>query len=382
MLCLHRGFDGLDVSFAGRIQNDLCQALEGAKGKAQSTRQSAYISWGGINLEVAETGARGGYLFRCATGGELGIIWFFKRPTRGDPWGIRASCRSFGLASKGLGGMRTELYTVMERLGVVPSAEGESIGRVDYAIDILAPGLRLNPDHFVMHSNANRVDHFEDFSVNGRSGRVTSVTVGKMPGRQLIVYDKRAEAIATGKQAWWTIWNSTLERLNLPLLEPTDPTSSKVWRIELRAGKKHLKDDWGIRRWTDLDRHLADVAMSLINAIRHVVPNGDSNRSRWPDSKLWHVVRRQVAEDLMEMTCSVPPDLIKKVQLEAHDQMLAAQMAGLLTSRAALHKLPARDLSTFALTVGEELSKRVAEAPEHFGRKLDTAMARYDVLGG
>jgi hypothetical protein len=50
------------------------------------------------------------------------------------------------------------------------------------------------PDHFVMHARGSRREHseVEEIRAHGHPGRVTSVTVGKNPGRQVIVYDKRA----------------------------------------------------------------------------------------------------------------------------------------------------------------------------------------------
>ena len=133
-----------------------------------------------------------------------------------------------------------------------------------------------------MHSGTGRRDHITDpdKAVNGKSGRTTSVTVGKMPNRQVIVYDKRAEVIARSKSYWWVIWNDTLRRAGLPLLQydtvrreagadptpvtvpyvensaphidATQPDISRVWRIEFRAGKNRLKDTWGIRTWGQL----------------------------------------------------------------------------------------------------------------------------------
>ena len=57
-----------------------------------------------------------------------------------------------------------------------------------------------------------------------------------MPGRQIIVYDKRREAIAKRKLFWFKVWN----------IERDDP-AQKVARIEVRAGKKELKDRWHLR---------------------------------------------------------------------------------------------------------------------------------------
>ena len=70
--------------------------------------------------------------------------------------------------------------------------------------------------------------------------------IGKMPGREVTVYDKRADLIAKGKPEWWTIYNDLRKADGKPVLDPTDRASSQIWRVEVRAGKDHLKDRWGI----------------------------------------------------------------------------------------------------------------------------------------
>lgn len=217
MELLYRGFDGLDVSFQGQISTKFAEALDSAKAQAGKSHQREPLEWNGILLAVFETGAKGGYAF-SATTGEFGATWFFKRPSLYDPWGVRVSCSSFLLATKGLGGARAYIYAVMAALEIALLPDAESIGRVDYALDYLIPDFTLIPEQFVMHSNARRADHHEihEIGVSGRSGRVTSVTVGKMPGRQLIVYDKRAEIIAKRKTAWWDIWDATRAKEGLP----------------------------------------------------------------------------------------------------------------------------------------------------------------------
>ncbi|PIE18123.1 MAG: hypothetical protein CSA65_05915, partial [Proteobacteria bacterium] len=93
---------------------------------------------------------------------------------------------------------------------------------------------------------ANRADHMDEMRSNGKSGRYSSVTVGKNPGRQVTIYDKRAQVIAKRKPIWWDIWNANLAREGAPPLDP-DAKSSQVWRIEVRAFKSCLKDRWGVR---------------------------------------------------------------------------------------------------------------------------------------
>jgi hypothetical protein len=381
MDAIYRGFDGLDVSFAAQISHGFCRALETAKEEAQRTHNQAFLEWNGVPMLVSESGARGGYAFLVSTG-TFGGTWFFKRPSPKDPWGVRVSCGSFQLALEGLGRTRTDLNRLLNQLGVSVRAAGESIGRVDYAIDFLAPGFELVPDQFVMHSNANRADHVEPLAttINGRSGRVSSVTVGKMPGRQIIVYDKRAEVIAKRKLGWWEIWDRALQSKNLPPLDRENAAQSTIWRVELRAGKHHLKERWGVRTWSDLDARFGDMMMTMADAIRYTQPGRDTNRSRRPNSRLWENVREEISSDLLEMRSFAEPDLIKRVQREAHNQLLARQMIGLLTTRAGICGVPSDGLANFAILAGIEMGTEIEDRKEAFERKLARVCDRYSVL--
>src|SRR5687767_9467875 len=100
MELLYRGFDGLDLSFQGQISAALCTELEAAKEHAQASHAPALVQWNGVNMEVFESGSRGGYAFTASTG-RFGATWFFKKPNARDPWGVRVSCASFNLALHG-----------------------------------------------------------------------------------------------------------------------------------------------------------------------------------------------------------------------------------------------------------------------------------------
>lgn len=381
MIPIYRGFDGLDVSFRAQISEEFAHELQQAKEWAQETRQETCLAFAGKKLLVAESGARGGYAYRASTG-LLGATWFFKRPNPSDPWGVRVSCGSFMLAELGLGRARSEIYRTMEQLGVSVQPHGESIGRIDYAIDIFAPDLVLHPENFVMHSNANRADHFEqdEMTVNGKSGRVTSVTVGKMPGRQVIVYDKRAEIIARHKWAWFDIWNANLAKSDLPTIDFSNPSNSRIWRVELRAGKSHLKDGWNIRTWRDLDERLGDLLEFAANSIRYAEPSCDSNRSRWPLTLLWELVLKQLEEDLFEMRNFAPPNTIKRVQREAHARLLERQSLGLLVTCAAIKGVSIEQLSTEVIAQGKRFADEIAKDRSGYESKLRESADRYEVL--
>ena len=155
-------------------------------------------SWRGSPFCCRHGGA--GYRF-ILKGGQDGATWFFKKPNVKDKWGIRLSFGSFFMATHGLGAAKAHVDHVTAKLGIRFGTDDVSISRADFCVDVLAPDFTLNPEHFVMHSASGRRDHItaEDIAVHGKSGRVTSVTIGGTRNRQVIVYDKRAEVITHKK---------------------------------------------------------------------------------------------------------------------------------------------------------------------------------------
>jgi hypothetical protein len=163
-------------------------------------------------------------------------------------------------------------------------------------------------------------------SMHGVSGRYTSVTCGKMPGRQVILYEKSREVRQKQKREWWAHWNAARSRQNLPPLSGDET----IWRLELRAGKAHLKDRWGIRTWADLDNKLGDLYARALADIRYTIPSSsDSERCRWPDHPLWEAVRHTVATDLREMMTGAEPGVMKVVKRERLRQVMESQIQGL-----------------------------------------------------
>ena len=380
MELLYRGFDGLDVSFQARLPRDLCSELESAKAAAQERHCDVLLVWNDVRLRVSESGARGGYAFRASTG-EFGETWFFKRPNTRDPWGARASSSSFQLAMNGLAKTFANLVETLHRLGIRTRDGEESIGRVDYCLDFLAPDFELDPACFVMHSNSSRADHREcvEFGTNGTSGRITSVTVGKMPNRQVIVYDKTAEIISHNKPAWWVIWDATRERCGQPPLSPAGPDKSRVWRAELRAGKRFLKDRWAITSWADLGSRFGDLIAATVASVRHTTPSLDSNRSRWPTSTMWDAVARETNDDLFEMRNYADPDLVKAVQRDAFCNMLQRQMDGIAITQAAVRGVPFTEVPDFVVHEGQRMAQRFMQESDRLKAKYLNAAARYAV---
>jgi hypothetical protein len=369
---VYRGFDGLDVTFQGRIPEALCAELEASKAMAAECRRPILCEWRGQSFHVAETGAAGGYAFRCDTGPE-GAVWFFSKNQKADGWNIRVSCRSAWLATKGFGRVRAEIYTFLEAIGA--DVMGESIARVDYAVDIAGrdlPGFVLEPNNFVMHSKTGREDHAEDIGMHGVSGRYTSVTIGGMPRRQVIIYDKTKEVAARQKLEWPVIWNDGLiKQGRAPLAD-----GERVFRVELRAGKDFLKDRWGITTWAQLDEKLGDLFAAAMADIRYCEPNGDTNRARWPLHPIWKAVTEAVAGDLFEMTSGAMPGVVKEVRRSQLAQTMSAMILGLLATWS-LATATKAEASILSLELGDMAETYITENRSDFAAKIKRAADKY-----
>ncbi|WP_119681901.1 hypothetical protein [Indioceanicola profundi] len=331
--------------------------LETAKAEAQNSRAPVLMEWQGEDMHVAESGAKGGYAYRCDTG-HTGATWFFSRNQIGTNWNIRVSTKSNALAAMGLGGVRAEMHRFLEAIGA--EVRDAAISRVDYCLDFLAEDMeaatgepfRLDPHAFVMHSHTSRADHMADADkqLHGVSGRCTSVTCGKLPGRQIIVYEKSREIRAKQKPEWWSHWNIARTRQGLSPLTGKE----RVWRVELRAGKDHLKERWGIRTWADLDDKLGDMFNRALDNIRYTEPNPtDTERFRWPNHPLWNAVTDTIRYDLAEMTTGAEPGVVKDVKRTHLRQRMEAQIKGLVATYSITHSIhpDAGELATKAASL-------------------------------
>jgi hypothetical protein len=256
MMILHTGFDGIDLAIKATTPIELVGFLEEGKATAQDMLHDVWGMFSGLAIQSGQTGKRGGYAFTFRID-DFGAVWFAQKPKANDPWGLFVSIGSRELALHGLSKTRENLATLCDALGFRIPPDGISINRVDFAVDVLAPGFVLDPDAFLFHSRANR-KAIAEVETNGRSGRTTSVTIGKMPGRRVIVYDKREEVMKRRKHEWLLIWNANLEAAGLPPLDLADRDASTVWRVELRLGKDALRNRNNIRGWGSLHEHLQE----------------------------------------------------------------------------------------------------------------------------
>ncbi len=226
MELLHKGFDAIDLAYPYHLPKKHIEKLERVKAHSLEQNDSCVAELNGVKFKVAPTGARGGYAFRCHTG-RLGEVWFFKKHSRRDQWGIRVSVSAIQCALRGLNGVKEHLEITLSKLGVAFLSGAESIARIDFAMDFLLPDFELVSDNFVMNSRFGKMKHasLNEYKEAGTSGRTTSVTVGKNPNRQLIIYDKRAEVLTKRKDHWLEVWNLKRKREG-KVTQPPDPGRS------------------------------------------------------------------------------------------------------------------------------------------------------------
>ena len=185
------------------------------------------------------------------------------------------------------------------------------------------------------------------------------------------------------KPIWWDIWNANLAREGLPPLDPKDARQSRVWRIEIRAGKNLLKDRWQIRTWGQLDALFGDVVAEAFQKVRYCVPSAtDSNRARWPNAPIWDMAEAEAQGDLMEMRSHVDPSKVKYIHRQEHTRLMMALILGNVTTLAALEGVQESGLPDYTTRLGERLETALTDDPERAGAKLRAAKTRYRFIEG
>lgn len=370
---LHSGFDQFDIAFQGAPSLNVLEQLRQAKEQAKEQQEPALVCIGPDNIEmhVAEHGMRGGYAFVCDTG-PTGEKWFLKDDANQSEWNIFASVHSRSLLCQSLtqvmGGLRETLDRMGCRIG------RESVNRVDYAMDFLAPNFELQAELFICHPRtklrphwSKKTDDDDQPSAVLSRRRCESVTIGKMPGRQIIVYDKRRDNLDKGKLFWLRVWG----------LDPDDD-KLQVWRIELRAGKRLLKDSWNLQTFDQVFARIGDVYGKSLEEIRYVLPGQtDTNVSRQQAHPIWDAATKTARNAFAQHQARLAADDVREMDRQqcvaTYMQQIMGNTAGLaaalgLNDSALEKELPNR--------VIRELRKRLSYRDASFWRSLERARER------
>lgn len=373
MELIYAGFDGLDVTFQGRLPRPAIAALQAAKEVAQVRKQPEYVEIGFFKGHVGGTGARGGFAYTVDTG-KLGFTWFFATSADPKKWNIRVSCKSVTLATRGFEGTLSAMYHELKVIGA--RVLEERIARVDYAMDWrLDSGFELDPQRFAMHGTTKAETHGSELSTHWQRRHCTGLTIGKMPGRQICIYDKRKDIVAKGKAEWWTIWG--LDRAEL------EASGDQIFRIEVRAGKKHLKETWGVNTWDDLISRLGDIYVHALTRVRlkSRVFEEHENVTRIDDDPLWENARAAISKNLFDWISKAEPGVIKRVMEEQQKQTISAQLIGLTANFAVLSGLPEKRLFELPGMIAAMLAENVkGENVKDFRMKMIKVLRRYEII--
>ncbi|MEL6280235.1 MAG: hypothetical protein AAFR28_15330, partial [Pseudomonadota bacterium] len=203
-------------------------------------------------------------------------------------WALDVSVGSdvFANGVRTVADLRALLEERLRQLGFTrtPSPEGrsEAISRVDWCIDIREDDWE--PQVAALAAKGKRQ---VNVVLHGRGRRNTGLTVGSILSRQTQIYDKTEDSRAKRKDWWFGIWG----------IDPKD-RSIRVWRTEIRFGKKFLRERAnGLATFDQLERCLGDLVEDALKCVRMVDPV-DSNISRCPDQPFWAAVRRYAREAL------------------------------------------------------------------------------------
>jgi hypothetical protein len=375
MKLLYAGFDTVDVAFQGAFPVETIDLLKNARDLAAEREDGAavlaHIGTGRVPIHVHPGGLKGGYAIRTDTG-PLGEVLAFKANTDTREWNAFASIRAASLAAYGYPGARDRLFERLCRMGFLVT--GHSVNRIDYAADFLAPAFELRLDGFVAHARTKVRPHWSvqaSSDLNQPSAvltgrRLESVTIGKMPGRQIIVYDKRRAAIAQRKLFWFTVWN----------LSRNEP--AEVYRIEVRAGKKELKEHWGIRTFDDVDRAIGDVVRYALDEVRYVAASqGDSNVTRQCLDPIWQAMIAQVEAGLFDQRAGLLPSRIREVERQLAIDTYSALVLGNIAGLAVAEDVPPEEIETALYEKVRQLLVGAINDPRgRFYRSIDRARER------
>jgi len=342
MKTIYSGFDTICFAVKGALSGKALEHLSIAKEQAQKEQREIPADLGKykIKVNVSTSGLQGGYAYSVNTG-PVGLMLSFKDNLCRTQWNGFVKIRSANLAVFGWRQAVTDALQVLEDIGFYQC--GISLNRVDYCMDFLSLRMEFDPTCFVAHARVNKAVHYGhpptfkhvDKQVNYKSDRVQSITLGKMPGRQIIIYDKRAEAIVKRSFQWFKIWN----------IDRHDP-SQTVHRVELRAGKNELKN-FNIVTLEDFETRIGDLFSKAVHVIRYVNPHvNDTNISRHTSHPLWLHVVDHVQNQLLDFSSGVEPEDFLEVIREEKAREYIQQMKGLGAGYAVCSNTEYEDIPT------------------------------------
>ncbi|MBF0383404.1 MAG: hypothetical protein HQL69_20485 [Magnetococcales bacterium] len=375
---LRTGIDSLEVAFQGALGPFGLAMLEEAKQASKASGEPEVVDLNGFEGLIRGYGsnAKAGYAYILSTG-PLGEVWMFKRSEDPQQWNIRVDVKAAQLAIDGYTVVKDRLYSSLHQMGATVITE--SVGRLDVCVDIVANDFVLDPGLFVSHSRMHTERNYEpiesmDLSVVG-SRRLTAFTIGRMPGRQLQVYDKSLEVKSKPtSRHWYKIWG----------VEPDD--CPMIWRVELRFGKVCLSENWNIKTFEQLEIAAPQLIEDFLTSLRYVKAINQTNVTRSELHPFWSLVQKALSGDMGGIGQGVEgKEAVKGKVIEGQRhqllQMYWSQIKGLLGAFMVLKDIPEnRVLEDGAEALFDAVNEMAGDEWERLKKTMERARKKIHIL--
>ncbi len=145
-----------------------------------------------------------------------------------------------------------------------------------------------------------------------------------MPGKQVILYDKTAEARTQQHPHWFEVW----------AIDAAE-SRARVWRLELRLGGRELKRVLRTKTLDALETGLRPALCDLMQCIRYTAA-GDTNLnvSRRRLDPIWTIARQHLdTADLLGGDGDLPAgrllEITQAMKIDRHKKLICGNAAAL-----------------------------------------------------
>jgi hypothetical protein len=255
---------------------------------------------------VHESGARGGYTYQFTNGAD-GHIWLIGDRQDSTQWNVRVKVESLPFSLYGYEAVKERILDILDDDLCAKGSDNnfgipqERISRIGYCMDFIfeepfIPELK----NFICHGRTKKQKRREFISHKNGTGQYTeTITLGKMPNRQITIYNKIKDITAKNSSYWWKVWG--LEK---------NKFKKEIWRIGICAGKKEL-NKWNLKTFEDFEEITGDLISDILEHYKYTVPNlNDTNSTRWPKSEIWNKAISTAQIDLFSFSSKINPKII------------------------------------------------------------------------
>lgn len=378
MKLIYQNFDGLEIAFQCAIPLAILATLEQGKKEARDSRSASFSEIGPNHFPVMvhETGAKGGYTYQFSTGPD-GEIWLIGDREARDQWNVRVRVRSLCLALYGYEKTKEKILDILlnHLLAKGPDENDkipkERISRVDYCLDFhFMEEFQPSYLNFVCAGRAKKGFIGElPMQLESSGQSIEYIRVGKIPNRQIVIYNKTREISAKKKSYWWQLWGLNKSEF-----------IGEIWRVEIRAGKKEL-NKWNLRSFNDFEKMIGDVISLTLNEFKYTNPNlNDKNMTRWPMSKLWVKSIKATEKDLIKYISNAERNSVLK---ELRDNIILNYKKLISGIYVGLTAATGKDLAQIPEVldlVCDELFQEMSENPRKFIQKYNKKNEQFKFL--